>query len=199
LNDKALKQFSLPWFLPESLCGLGLPCVGRYQPAKYDLQIARKLVENPHKFKMPSFRAKVPWSVWRYAQSRLPRNIGSAMLNMRDIDMREQDAVSLKTLTGLFCVEALFRVGVSDIFDNSKQLQVDNYKMSLRYFQSLFNLWNRLRHDQTLPLRGPLNVTTFKRVDLDDLPLVPIVHNADDVLSAVNIYDILCNTRTLTC
>jgi len=67
-----LKKFSIPWFIPESLGGLGLPSVGRFGPDVKFLKLAAKIHSHPDKYKLPSLPRSVPWQTWILAKKLFP-------------------------------------------------------------------------------------------------------------------------------
>jgi len=173
LNDKVLKTFAVPWFLPESLCGLGLPSVGRFCPTKFDLQVARKIAENPDVFRVPKLRTLVPWKVWNWASDQIPKFVSSAMMNIRDVDS-VQRGISRKRIISLFCVASLFQAKLDSIYSEGGLLEI-NQEKSLKYFRATERTWAKARKDQTIPLRGPIHIRKLLNVDFDDIPVLQVL------------------------
>jgi hypothetical protein len=132
-NWKMLKGTTLPWFLPEHLGGLGLPCFPEYvnsegknpwQPTKLDLRLAAAFAEHG---KLPPLRPEgISWKVWDYAQSRYKdfteTNLETGTVPIFSIVKpfgRHDDANQLmlkRSLMGKLCVEAIFTKNFNEIF-----------------------------------------------------------------------------------
>jgi hypothetical protein len=162
-NREALQTFSLPWFLPEHLCGVGLPTVGKYAPCRFDLQVARKVLENPDKFPVPALKPDVPWKVWKYAQGRF-KATSAAIFNVahgnRPGMMSEND------ILGAFCVESIFRVGLKEIFEGEKREEdvpaasgvtaKTEMTAAFKAMRNIQKVWLRARENTSIQLGGPL-------------------------------------------
>jgi len=155
-NQKALKQFDLPWFLPEYVCGVGMPTVGRYAPARFDLQVARKVLENPDKFFVPSVKPDVPYKVWEYAQSRFKK-----VSCMRNIGPVGGETVSTSDILGAFCIESLFCARFDDVFKSvspdGQKVGIGQQEMSAAFstMRKIARTWKKARTDQTITLGSP--------------------------------------------
>jgi hypothetical protein len=106
-NEEALKEFSLPWFIPERFGGLGLPEVGRYRARTYDIQVARFMYENPDSYPVTAVSPDTPWAIWKWATKAHPRPPTDVM---NSDFVGQPGMVSYKTVLGWACVEAIFRV-----------------------------------------------------------------------------------------
>jgi len=160
-NSEALKQFSLPWFLPEHLCGVGLPTVGKYAPAKFDLQVARKIYENPDKFHVSTIKPDVPYKVWEYATGRF-RATNAQKFNGYGED---ESMLSESDILGALCIESLFRVkSIDDLMKpqegddtGTKSFSKDAMSDAFKAMRKLSKTWLRAREDKSIELRGPLD------------------------------------------
>jgi hypothetical protein len=105
-NIGKLREACIPWFIPEQFGGLGLPCVGRFQPSKVELRLARKIYEH---YELPE-RPEVDWPLWKVA-SKVVSSVRPLMLTSSyelttssGIDTR---MVSRNELTTFACLSVL--------------------------------------------------------------------------------------------
>lgn len=183
INHDTLIEARIPWFIPESLGGLGLPRVGRFQPADKDLRLARKIYEHPTVFRLPAKPVNAPWRTWQYATGRVefPRHAfvttegfgtGCGMASLPGMRGPFAHTVSMMTETqvlGMYCVEALFRVdGISTLYE----INENNIQAAKNYVYHRQRLWKRALLS-SIPLPQPFNPDRFpKAARTDNVPYI---------------------------
>jgi len=158
VNLSKLKKFSpIPWFIPESLGGFGLPTIGRYKPTLDVLKLARKAYLNPQYMVVVSPPPK-EWKVWNYVQRRLRpfdkpsfyipvwEGMGASLV----YPTRNDSFTHLyEELSNYLCVEALFTVdGIRDLYE-AKGKHVGSV-VNAAYRKSA-NEWRRCQSDNFAP------------------------------------------------
>nr|UUW21031.1 MAG: putative RNA-dependent RNA polymerase [Sanya botourmia-like virus 12] len=184
-NQEVLKRYNLPWFLPQSLCGVGLPTVGQYQPRTFDLQVATKIVENPQRFRVPHVRRGVALAVWQIASKRIPKHWERLSVNTREYGMylpsSSSQLRSLSSLSGLLCVETIFTHDFSSLFPfagkkdamGNDSFAIEEAEAWKRYYRSMERTWNKARTDQTIALGRPLPKEWFpQHHSMPDMPVI---------------------------
>jgi hypothetical protein len=155
LNHKAvLEKVRVPWFLPESWGGVGLPCDIRVGnpgdpvevlrgPSKLDLQIAARIMENPVRFPVTKPPVDAPWNTHRLAMAKYPiacENFGNdvALQSVND------------KLYGALIVDTLFTA--ADPF------QADKSSNRVGVLRRNERSWRAALHSGSLP--PPLSIST---------------------------------------
>lgn len=67
-NHNLLVSLRIPWFLPESFGGVGLPIVGAFKPANRELRLARVILNTG--VKVPRKPLDVDWNTWQLVSRR---------------------------------------------------------------------------------------------------------------------------------
>jgi len=148
LNEDALKSYSLPWFIPEELGGIGLPCIGRWQANSFDLRVARKCYEHPELFPIITKPVSVQWKVWKYAMARMEKVPTSTTISAYYMGANQ---LSVDRLAGLFCIESLFRLSINDLLDESPVSAMKHY------YRKLSRRWQKAQYDTQVLLPEPFN------------------------------------------
>jgi len=159
LQSSKLSRARIPWFIPEQFGGLGLPCVGKYQPSNKELRLARMIYEHSDVFPIPQRPISAPWKVWQYATKRFPLSynhfphaVGFTAVKGERISM-----VSENHILGLFCVEALFRVdGISSLY----KIQDANVSAMNKFLRLLQQIWKKALLS-TIPFPEPFNQDNY--------------------------------------
>jgi hypothetical protein len=172
LNKSQLSLARVPWFIPESLGGLGLPIVGKFTPVDKDLRLARLIHDHPADFRFPSRPTNAPWRVWDYAKKRVTFP-SYAALNVDAFGtgvMKETPdqfgpfAHTIEMMTelqvlGMFCVEALFRSdGISSLY----QINENNIVEAKKFQRARQNVWKAALRSG-IPLPEPYNPERFPK------------------------------------
>jgi len=140
INDKVLKRYKLPWFLPVTFGGLGLPSSGKYFPNEIDLKRARLLNEGTVIFSqlrqclrkdnpfLPISRPKFNnWLTWEYVQKRKQQLIKDSVVTSTPEYFNDSNkpicpffpfrVISEEKLEGMLAVESIFRSqNLNDVF-----------------------------------------------------------------------------------
>jgi hypothetical protein len=165
-NKKALTSFNIPWFIPEHLGGLGLPCVGKYQAEDRWLRVARKIEENPQKYRLPNKGSDAEWLLWKKASSRFSRLSSTAISCAYEhhcLSKKHDQLTSFNGVVGMQCVAELFHAdGIAD-------LKLDTVTANMNYYRQTARVWNKALKDQSVPLPEPFSPDNF-----------PIHHSVDD-------------------
>jgi hypothetical protein len=165
IQNSKLKVARIPWFIPESLGGLGLPTVGTYQPCNKDLRLARKIYEH---YKLPSRPKPGQWKIWQVAQSRVKFVTGnaaaSAAMFLPDVHGLN-NVISESTLLGLYCVECLFRSTPTELF----AANADSSRGMTIWLRKIQGVWKKALLDD-IPFPEPFNMDRL-----------PIVHSTSDI------------------
>lgn len=179
LQERVLGQFihmnkkkilvDLPYFIPESLGGLGLPSVGKYTSSDSDLRHARKIFENPDVFRMPQRPLDTMWKTWEYAVKRFP----STMINFNSIDVVESAGtnMTLSQVRSKACIEALFCAPdlATLLKDTVNDVNVLGYQRRCQ------RVWRRARLSP-IPVPEPYHQGRFpKQFNNDDRPIFPVI------------------------
>jgi len=154
MNDKRLKQVNIPWFIPTTFGGLGLPCIGRFQPRKRDLRIARKIYENPKVYRLPGALPEAPWKTWQLAKASLPTPAMSG-------DMIGPGTTPWSRVLSLVCVSLLFTKTVSDMY-------VKTSSISRNLLRARAKVVLRATRDDKIPMPEPFG-SFPKQYNPDDL------------------------------
>jgi hypothetical protein len=179
-NHDALTTVNLPWFIPETLGGVGLPEAGSYCADDLTLRLCRKIHDHPDKFRLPAKPSDTPWKMWQYAQKRFRFHESdlSAASQSNSISTVGVSAglTSVRDIQNLFCVEALFR-GV-DLYDSTKAgPSYEKLRRSdqLKYLRLKSRVWTLALHDSTIPLPEPYRSDNFPP-PVPSLDLQKILH-----------------------
>jgi len=148
-NEESLKQFSLPWFLPESFYGLGLPSIGKFKPERFDVQCAQYIRQQ--EIKVRTARPTTPWKVWEYAQKRFPQLTAGMKLSVSS-DLMGNGFVSKQTVMGYLCVESIFRVGLDQIFSPKGDVSLKDTSSEFNFYRDQSRRWNKVRNVVSLQL-----------------------------------------------
>jgi len=145
VNNKELKNKFLPWFIPENMGGVGLPCVGKWQPKVEELKVCRKIYEH---YQLPWQGKKVDWRLWQMAMKlhRPPTTFqylrsaeivcGSMTGKMPGCMETTEKFISYKDLTALSCVQVLIQ--------SSHQQKYNLFNKGSKngaYVEGLFQYW----------------------------------------------------------
>jgi hypothetical protein len=107
-NKEVLKKQFRPWFIPERLGGVGLPCVGSYRPSELELRMSRKIHEN---YELPMIPLVKSWPLWSLAVESTPKpQLSSIIRNFEDTtgpDLEGSSYISYKELLCLSCIDIL--------------------------------------------------------------------------------------------
>jgi hypothetical protein len=172
-NDAALKVVNLPWFLPESLGGLGLPNVGRYVASDLTLRLARKIFDHPDLFAMPSKPLDTPWKLWKYAVQKTrmisERSLALASVSVDSVnDTPNTTMATLMSVRNLFCVQAILTGELSTLYNSPAQdpkvrasAEKKSRSMELAFLRQKSLVWKKALLDQTIKLPEPFNVRNF--------------------------------------
>jgi len=121
-NLAFLRSARVPWFLPESFGGLGLPCVGRYKPSDRELRLARVLLDSS--ISVPRPPVHCTWKVWKAAGKLLPQPVPASQLHL-EYTLRamyegyfDEAAISEDELRSKLVVQFLFQKSkkMTDVF-----------------------------------------------------------------------------------
>jgi hypothetical protein len=173
LNDKQLKRFGLPWFIPEQLGGLGLTSVGKYGNKSIDLKLAKMIYDDPQRYPIDSVPVKANWQTWKYAIKRFGAHLPPMYIN--DFGMSDSPnhrVYSWNKLLSLACIEALFRV------KNLKELYLKNPKtftVASNTLRRNSNTYKRALFDTKGQLAGlpKFDPRYFPKVlHMDDVPML---------------------------
>jgi len=109
-HAEILREVRAPWFLPESVGGLGLPSAGRFSPDDRSLRLARAMLDRG---KSPPQRPSLEsWHTWEHVLKDFPVNTEN--LHQKLTTLYEFSAgvevMTEQTLRGLAAVALLFRV-----------------------------------------------------------------------------------------
>jgi len=188
INKAKLTKFNLPWFIPENLGGIGLPSIGRFTACDKDLRLARKIYENPKVFKLPARPNDVPWQTWKYACKRFPEQISMMNNDLGEFLSKAKDGpdivhrmMSLNTVRGLACVEALFREPLEKLFidsgpnaikkQGSQKINVPE-KIMAKFYSKTQSVWKKALLSE-IKMPEPFNPTKFPiTYSNNDLPLI---------------------------
>lgn len=152
INSDALKSYTLPWFIPEQLGGIGLPMVGKWQANSFDLRVARKGYENPQLFPLIPKPVVVSWKVWKYAMSRFEKVPTSSSISAYYMG---GNSISVDRIAGLFCIESLFRLTLNELVDDSPVSAMKHY------YKQTSRRWHKAQYDTQVPLPEPFNPQRF--------------------------------------
>jgi hypothetical protein len=126
LNKTQLTRVNLPWFIPESLGGLGLPECGKYKASVKDRILARMIYDDSKSYPIKKIPVERNWLTWDYAIKRfgsvIPRNAlvgASNAAAKRQSVLDHETMMSWNQLLGLACVEGLFRCDKSILYKAS--------------------------------------------------------------------------------
>jgi len=168
INGDKLKVARFPWFIPEYLGGLGLPCIGKYQPSNHDLRLARMIYDHDE-FRLPSKPKNNSWIVWSYAKEKmkvLPKH-GFVAAAAFQSSMTE-DVITEAQLASLYCVEALFH-GKTDLL--YKAIDEDKHCMK-KWIRQIQSVWKRAMLSK-IPYPEPFNPTHYPVVySVSDIPYI---------------------------
>jgi hypothetical protein len=162
-NLDFLKKVGVPWFLPEYLHGLGLPTIGSFQPAEYNLRFLDQA-----SLMKPVRRPRSAWQCWDYATSRLPelaKALAQSLRIMSKVELASfsnDSDFSLDDVKGKLCVEALFRC------PHISKLYIDPKKGELVASESCF--YRTLRRNWQLILQNNHSKKLPPVLSLSDFP-----------------------------
>lgn len=126
VNKTYLSRYSIPWFIPRTFGGMGLPCFGKYRPSNHDLRFARLIYEHPKDLKVPSLPPNTPWKVWEFVQKKYPE----------EVHQHSHGNCSYDQLWGYACVELLFTERFKHYFKGD--VVTEN---TLRFYKQCERLW----------------------------------------------------------
>jgi hypothetical protein len=147
-NRSELESKFIPYHIPENMGGVGLPCVGKFQPSIEELKLARKIHEN---YQLPWEADRVDWKLWQEAMKlhKAPTTLqymkasemhyGSQKIvnnGMLDID---QKLISYKDLTAVACIEFLIKATPQQKYRLFNQ---GRYKNNI-FIEQTIALWER--------------------------------------------------------
>jgi hypothetical protein len=167
-NLQILKQANIPWFIPRHLGGLGIPPCGEYQASDLDLRLARKIFENPGRYRLPPLPVKGDWNIWQYAMKRFP-NLPTDVLN-NDFGafytLGNEDRPLIATLDdarSAACIEALFCVPLSHLRRDSGEDEAYSSEEEViqRYLWKVQATRKKALLDETILLPEPFNPCNF--------------------------------------
>jgi hypothetical protein len=167
-NLQILKQANIPWFIPRHLGGLGIPPCGEYQASDLDLRLARKIFENPDRYRLPPLPVKGDWNIWQYAMKRFP-NLPTDVLN-NDFGafytLGNEDRPLIATLDdarSAACIEALFCVPLSHLRRDSGEDEAYSSEEEViqRYLWKVQATRKKALLDETILLPEPFNPCNF--------------------------------------
>jgi len=104
-----LKSVRVPWFVPESFGGVGLPLVEGYTVSELDLRVAARIRERPSDFPVGKIPGEAPWRVHRFIMERLPVPVELGLGSAEHI-------AAFDRLYGLLAVDTLFTVSFRKLF-----------------------------------------------------------------------------------
>jgi hypothetical protein len=148
-------QQNVPWYVPESYGGIGLPILGDFKPTDLDLRLMRKFYNNQQEFKIES-KGEMTWKVWSYVSKRLKdMNILGPATALGTECQAGGVFSKIGTLEGKLAIECLFRAkAFSDVICTKEES--DPLVRKAKF-------WRKLLHSKT-PLPEPFNCL--------DIPLV---------------------------
>lgn len=149
-NRGSIGNYSIPWFIPESLGGLGFPIIGRFTPRDKDLRLARKIYNY---YDVPKPRPRVPWQIWKIANAKY-RNL--PMISVPTVEGLRLPVISRSNFLALACVEVMFTHTFEQVFLD-KNL---NKEKPTSYFKALEKLWQKAERDHH-PFPEPFSVDNF--------------------------------------
>lgn len=164
-NHETLVSTRLPWFVPESAGGLGLPEVGKYCLDDKHLRLLRVQMEQNIR---PPGRPTFPkWATWKAAQSELKanhvnRDEGVKVRNQaRAYDFWYEEVchsdsrLSEKDLTAKFCTDLLFTAPLNRLMnepvnENSATF-ISEKRIADGYVNKLRRFWSDLYKTEVYP------------------------------------------------
>jgi hypothetical protein len=197
-NQKVLYSIGIPWFIPEHLHGLGLPCIGRFQCPSYHLRFLSKVRTE----RFPS-RVISQWQAWDYARQRLPVGMKDYCNYVVDNSYRPMELPSpfpilggevqpwvfsyrpelvnssMNDLTGILCIEALFRIeSIRDLYE--KRSPKDLYQMESQIRGNSAKIWRRILRNSGRAKLPPIDSLSNypKPLPKGDLPSLYILDHS---------------------
>jgi len=153
-NHKAvLDSVRVPWFLPESWGGVGLPCSFKTRdpgdplevlrgPSSLDLRIAARIAERPETFPVTKPPVDAPWNAHRLAKAKYPI-VATSISGDRTLQLVNDK------LYGALIVDTLFTA--TDVFAEKPSRRVAVLRQNERS-------WRSALHSGSLP--PPLSIST---------------------------------------
>jgi len=192
-NLEILTSMNVPWFIPESLGGMGLPMTEdlRHRPTDQQLRIARKIYEHPDKYRVPTLSQGGVWQTWRLANKVIPdqlfphdKIISSSNLVPKVVQLDDEvgkfvDADGMAEYHNVAAprsepVEVLSLVALRNLavaeclftrtLDELLTEQVDKFSLETNYYRRLHNLNKRALYDQSIPLPQPFALRRLNRL-----------------------------------
>lgn len=136
-NKGKLQEANLPWFIPEKFGGLGLPCVGRFQPRTLDLRIARKIYE---RYQLPE-RTQADWPLWKMASAEVPRLTTSQLTKFSECVVgngMDTRVMSRKDIIALKCLQILMETNFV-----SERIEVLEIRKSLDLHENFLTIMDK--------------------------------------------------------
>jgi hypothetical protein len=133
-NKGQLTRINLPWFIPESLGGLGLIECGKYKACTKDLILAKLVYDHPDLYPIRSLPVNSNWLTWKYAINRFGPNIPGMFMNdmvAGNSSSANHRIMSWNTLLGLACIEGLFRCTKEQLYKDSSDLNQERECMNI--------------------------------------------------------------------
>jgi hypothetical protein len=159
-HKKTLDTVRVPYYIPESYGGLGLPplrdasgaWIERRSPSKLDRRILMRILEDPKKYPVGRTPAATPWKLHQRVMKRLPKH--------EVFDPSEEEYRNYQSLYSLLTVESLFVEKFDDIYSED-----DRHGCLRRNERS----WKRAERSENLP--PPCSVERTQAVGRDRLSL----------------------------
>jgi hypothetical protein len=117
-NKEALSLHNIPWFIPEWLGGLGLPCTEYFKPSELDMRVAHQILLNWKDRRPKAIKPGVTWHI---------RDLTNKMIEPMNIpSVRVKSGTgheNLESIHGFLSVNLLLdsNVGVSEIYYESEE------------------------------------------------------------------------------
>jgi len=153
-NSGELKRFRIPWFIPETFGGLGLPIVGKFTPRPLDLRLCRKIYE---RYRLPPKFSEGTSKYWAMAQRLVREPTCLEILRVQEFTCTaglDGQLVTYKELVAKAVVSVLFkqaRTGYppEDIAADFAHLPYHvGLSTSDPFYKRLERLWNRAMTDR---------------------------------------------------
>jgi len=179
LNSQKLKDFNIPWFIPEKFGGIGLPSAGKFAACDKDLRLARKIFEHSDMFKLPSKPLGVDWQTYRVAEKQFPVEASAFVLNNDYVDA---EAIDRNTFLGWACIGLLFTEDINSLYkpDNKCATDVANY------YRKIQRTWKKALLDKTIKFPEPFNPNNYPLIyDDSNIPIYHLKSNSVGVKTNV--------------
>jgi len=169
-HQELLRSSRVPWFLPESLGGLGLPSAGRFCPSNRDRRMARIVLESGTR--VPSKPVDAPWQTWKLASQRaIPltnslKSHGAFQMLYEWGAGGGENFTSVQRVVGKMCIEQLFLArDIGQLYSEATE--------ATGYLNELRALWKKVIRTPTYP--EPLDLEKYNALQVKGLETMNLV------------------------